>query len=133
MIRTLAVFCLAVALVGCSEAKAPQEDGVCWLSQGAAGGTRFTPLARGVGNLETCAVLLEARRLQGEPLTNGAYQGYFIFVDANRITSATHAGGLRWPVLQPPQRAAVDRDLTRLMQERGGHMPNATDLTLERR
>jgi hypothetical protein len=133
MMRIVAFGLVAVALAGCGEAAAPRDDGVCWLSQGRPGAPRFTPLARGVENLETCAVLLEARRLQGEAQTNGAYQGYFIFVDANRITSATHAAGLRWPVLQPPQRAAVDRDLTRLMKERGGQMPDAADLSLERR
>ena len=133
MMRSLAFGLVAVALTGCGEVVAPKDDGVCWLSQGRPDAPRFTPLARGVESLETCAVLLEARRLQGQAQTNGAYQGYFIFVDADRITSATHATGLRWPVLQPPQRAAVDRDLQRMMKERGGHMPDATDLSVERR
>jgi|SRR5579872_4239268 len=133
MIRAIAPAFLALALAGCGEVAAPRDDGVCWLSHGRPDAPRFTPLARGVESLETCAVLLEARRLQGEAETNGAYQGYFIFVDANRITSATRAAGLRWPVLQPPQRAAVDRDLQRLMKERDGRMPDAADLSLERR
>ena len=66
-------------------------------------------LARGVENLETCAVLLEGVHLQGQRGADGAYQGYFIFVDADAISSARSLGGMRYPIFQPPQRASIDR------------------------
>jgi hypothetical protein len=86
-----------------------------------------------VANLETCAVLLEGLRLQGQASTDGAYQGYFIFVDADEMSSARHTQGFRYPIFQPPQRASVDRDLQRLMRERGGALPDASELDLERK
>ena len=122
----------ALSLTACSQPTAPMESGVCWLSHGA-GGAPFTPLARNVDNLETCAVLLEARRLQGSPDTDGAYQGYFIFVDDRQISSAMHTRGFRYPILQPPQRAAIDRDIRALLKDHGGQLPDASQLTLERK
>jgi hypothetical protein len=90
-------------------------------------------MARGVSSLENCAVLLEAAHLQGAAVVNGAYQGYFIFVDAQHVSSGAQAEGYHYPVLLPPQRAEVDRDLRELMKERGGKLPNASDLSLERK
>lgn len=120
----------ALTLAGCGDSSAPSETGVCW--RGGGDSERgFTSLARDVRSLEDCAVLLEAARLMGRPDTNGAYQGYFIFVDANQISSASHAGGLHYPIFQPPQREAVDRDLRRLIRERGGRLPGAGDIILE--
>ena len=116
-------------LAACSGPAAPQDSGVCWRASGPA---RFQPLARGVDSLEACAVLLEAMRLKGGAEVDGAYQGYFIFADAREISSALHTAGIRYPVFQPPQRASVDRDLTRLMQEHGGALPDAGALSLER-
>jgi hypothetical protein len=63
---------------------------------------------------------------------DGAFQGYFIFADARQISSALHTGGLRYPIFQPPQRASIDGDLTRLMREHGGALPDAAALSLER-
>jgi hypothetical protein len=120
-------------LCACSGPGAPQDAGVCWRAGAAASGPAgFKPVAHNVDSLEACAVLLEAMRLQGAPEVDGAYQGYFIFADPNGISSALHTGGLRYPIFQPPQRASVDRDLNRLMQEHGGKLPDAGALSLER-
>jgi len=132
MPRLFALLLLAATLAACNGAPAPQERGVCWRAQAnAAGKLSFAPLARDVGTLESCAVLLEALRLQGAPQVNGAYQGYFIFIGADAMTSALHAGGVRYPIFQPPQRRAIDRDIRRLMAERGGKMPDPGDFRLE--
>jgi hypothetical protein len=132
MIGRLSALLLAAALAGCNGGPAPQERGVCWRAQpNTTGKPNFAPLARDVGTLESCAVLLEALRLQGAPQVNGAYQGYFIFVGADAMTSALHAGGVRYPIFQPPQRRAIDRDIRRLMAERGGKMPDPGDFRLE--
>jgi len=125
---------LLLSLAACGRSEAPMDDGVCWRAQfDAAGAPRFTRLASGVGSLETCAVLLEGRHLQGASSIDGAFQGYFIFVDPDAITSARHVRGFRYPIFQPPQRAQVDRDLARLMKQNGGRLPDAGQLTLERR
>jgi hypothetical protein len=96
------------------------------------GKATFTVLARDVENLETCAVLMEGLSLQGHPAT-GAYQGYYIFVGDDAIRSAPSLHGMRYPVFQPPQRAAIDRDLKRMMKVRGGQLPDAGDLSIERK
>ena len=132
MRRALAALLLAVPLVACNGPPAPQEAGVCWQAHQDAGGkVSYAPLARGVSTLETCAVLLEALRLRGETQADGAYQGYFIFIGADTMTSALHAGGVRYPIFQPPQRRSIDRDIRRLMAEHGGKMPDASDFSLE--
>ncbi len=133
MIRRLfAALLLVATLAACNGAPAPQQAGVCWRAQMlAAGKVGFAPLARDVGTLESCAVLLEALRLRGAPEVDGAYQGYFIFVGSDAMTSALHSGGVRYPIFQPPQRRAIDRDIRRLMAERGGQMPAPGDFRLE--
>ncbi len=128
----LVLVLLVSPLAACSGPGAPQDDGVCWLAGGAAGQARFKPLAHGVDSLESCAVLLEAMRLKGGAEVDGAFQGYFIFAGTRQISSAVHTGGLRYPIFQPPQRASIDRDLKRLMQEHGGALPQAGALSLER-
>jgi hypothetical protein len=133
MIRTAATLLfLAASLAACNGAPAPQQSGVCWRAQsGVTGKVSFAPLAREVGTLESCAVLLEALRLQGARQVDGAYQGYFIFVGADAMTSALHARGVRYPIFQPPQRRMIDRDIRHLMAERGGKMPDPGDFRLE--
>jgi len=134
MVRSSLTLAAILALAGCQQAQAPEETGVCWrVSQDAQGAVHFLPLARGVDTLETCAVLLEGLRLKGETEPDGAYQGYFILVDAGAIKSGPHLTGLHYPVFQPPQRAEVDRDLRRLMAEHGGRLPDASQLSLERK
>ena len=121
----------ALALAACSGPAAPEDPGVCFRVDTAAGKSTNTVVARGVENLETCAVLLEGVNLQGHAAPTGAYQGYFIFIGADAMTSALHAGGVRYPIFQPPQRRAIDRDIRRLMAERGGKMPDPGDFRLE--
>ncbi|HEY1750687.1 MAG TPA: hypothetical protein VGG29_05455 [Caulobacteraceae bacterium] len=124
---------LALPLCACTGPGAPEDSGVCWQTrQDAAGKLSFTPLAREVANMETCSVLLEGLRLKGAPEVDGAYQGYFIFVDARAMTSGRRVAGLHYPIFQPPQRAEVDRDLQRLMKERGGKLPDPGEISLER-
>ncbi len=133
MIRPFLFAALLLALAGCNQGDAPRDDGVCWQAHAVKSGpTRYTALARGVGSLEDCAVLLEAARLEGQTETNGAYQGFFLFIDADQMTSGTHAAGFHFPILQPPQRAEVDRDLRKLIAEHGGKLPADADLSLER-
>jgi hypothetical protein len=124
---------LILPLTACSGPSAPQDDGVCWRSHGGTGPTAFEPVARGVQNLESCAVLLEAMRLRGGADVEGAYQGYFVFASATGISSGMHAGGLHYPVFQPPQRASIDSDLKRLMAEHGGQLPDVEALSIERK
>ncbi len=133
MVRLSAVVLASLTLAGCNQGDAPRDDGVCWQAHPMKSGpVRYTALARGVGSLEDCAVLLEAARLEGQSDTNGAFQGYYLFIDADQMTSGTHAGGFHFPVLQPPQRADVDRDLRKLMAEHGGKIPADADLSLVR-
>jgi hypothetical protein len=133
MLRTLTLLLLALGLGACNGPPAPQEARVCWRArQDASGKVSFAPLARDVGTLENCAVLLEALRLQGQSEANGAYQGYFLFIGADAMTSALHSGGVRYPIFQPPQRRSIDRDIRRLLAERGGKMPDPGDFRLER-
>ena len=131
MRRALSLIALLV-LTGCRGPSAPEDRGICWRVDDAAGKARFTVLGRGVANLETCAVLLEGMNLQGHAVSTGAYQGYFIFIGADAIRSAPGLHGLRYPVFQPPQRAAIDRDLKRMLKARGGELPDAADLSVER-
>jgi hypothetical protein len=131
----LAVLALitVLPLAACSGPSAPQDDGVCWRAKAGSGQTGFEPVARGVQNLESCAVLLEAMRLRGGADVEGAYQGYFVFAAAAGISSGPHTGGLHYPVFQPPQRASIDRDLKQIMAEHGGQLPDAEALSIERR
>ena len=134
MTRTFVVLLGLFALAACDQLEAPQADGVCWRMDRVPGQRpKFTELARGIANLDNCAVLLEALRLQGQASADGAFQGYFIFVDANGVTSAKHPDGFRYPIFQPPQRMEVDRELQRLMKARGGRLPDAAELSLERK
>ena len=131
--RALPLAFALVALAGCAGPSAPEDQGVCYRADTAGGKPTFTPLARGVENLETCAVLLEGVNLQGHPTPTGAFQGYFIFVGADGIRSARSLGGMRYPIFQPPQRASIDKDLRRMLKERGGQLPDAGDLSVERK
>lgn len=134
MVRALAICMGLLALSACGQTEAPQDEGVCWRMDRASGQSpKYSELARDVRDLDTCAVLLEGVRLQGRASADGAYQGYFIFVDAGGVSSAKHPDSFRYPIFQPPQRVAVDRDLRRLMRARGGRLPDAAELSLERK
>ncbi|HVM99729.1 MAG TPA: hypothetical protein VMT68_05905 [Caulobacteraceae bacterium] len=129
----LAALGFVLTLAACGERGAPEDRGVCWrMSRSPSGSVSFAPLARGIDSLENCAVLLEAVRLQGANEADGAYQGYYILAGPDRISSGLHTNGLRYPIFQPPQRAAIDRDLKRMIAEHGGKLPNAADISVER-
>lgn len=123
----------ALALAACAGPAAPEDPGVCFRVDSVAGKSANTVIARGVENLETCAVLLEGVNLQGHPAPTGAFQGYFIFIGDDGIRSARSLKGMRYPIFQPPQRASIDKDLRRMMKSRGGKLPDAADLSVERK
>lgn len=127
----IAACALAAALGACDgRAIAPDERGVCWQTAPRPS-DGYVPLANDVASLEVCAMLLEAQRLQGKARADGAFQGYFIFVSADEISSASHVGGWHYPILQPPQRVAIDQQLLRMIRQRGGRAPDASELHVE--
>jgi hypothetical protein len=130
--RRLAVVPALLALAACNGPPAPSDAGVCWQAKASArGAAGYAPLARGVDTLEACAVLLEAMRLKGQPQADGAYQGYFIFVRPDAMSSALHLNGVRYPIFQPPQRAVLDREIRHIMAQHGGRMPDPGEFSLE--
>ncbi len=94
-------------------ASAPTNIGVCWRTVDRGGGeaevSRSWPTD--VASLDDCAALLETYHLQGARTSNGAFQGYFIFVDDREVASSTQADGFRYPIFQPSQRREIDGDL----------------------
>jgi hypothetical protein len=121
------------ALAACEPAAAPTNIGVCWRTTGAgASKPRFEVVANDVDSLDDCAALLEAYHLQGARTSNGAYQGYFIFVDDREVASSNRADGFRYPIFQPSQRAEIDGDLRRLIKERAGKPLTTSDVAVER-
>lgn len=133
MIAVLAATTLALALSACEGPSAPDVHGVCFRRADVGGKPHFTKVADKVANLEDCAVLLEALRLQGQGSTDGAFQGYYIYVGPDSIRSSSSANHLGYPVFQPPQREAIDKELKALIKARGGEMPNPSDITVERK
>ncbi len=89
-------------------------------------------MASGVSSLDDCAALLEAYHLQGARIANGAFQGYFIFVDDRQVASSTSVDGFRYPIFQPSQRGEIDGDLRRLIKERAGKPLTTADVAVER-
>src|SRR5579863_5496099 len=91
MTRALVAILALTALAACGQVEAPSDVGVCWrVNQAPGQAAHFSVIARGVDDLDTCAVVLEGMRLQGHGAGEGAYQGYFIFVGPGAITSARH-------------------------------------------
>jgi hypothetical protein len=86
-----------------------------------------------VWSLDDCAAQLEAFHLQGASRVEGAFQGYFIFVDDRLVTSAPSQNGFRYPIFQPSQRREIDADLRRLIKDKGGALPRAADISVERK
>jgi hypothetical protein len=107
----------ALAACGEPEAGAPTDRGVCWtMSETAQGEPSYTPISRGVANLESCAAGLEARRMiEGRPIT-GAYQGHFIFVTEAQITSARSLSGSRFRVFEAADRLKIQQSIRQLME-----------------
>lgn len=130
----LAVAICAIALGACDELAAPTQPGVCWRLQDATPRkSSFQRISSHVWSLDDCAAQLEAFHLQGAPRVEGAFQGYFIFVDDRLVTSAPSQNGFRYPIFQPSQRREIDADLRRLIEDRGGALPRAADISVERK
>jgi hypothetical protein len=88
--------------------QAPNELNVCWRLETDGGQVRFIPQSRRTPNLESCAATLEGLYLDnGRPL-RGAFQGRFIFVDAEAIQSAETLDGARWRIFYGDQREGLD-------------------------
>ena len=127
-------FLLLGALAGCEKSGAPTDIGVCWRAARAPSAQpRFEIVANDVESLDDCAALLESYHLQGAKTANGAYRGYFIFIDDREVASSTRADGFRYPIFQPSQRREIDADLLHLIKEHQGHAPAAKDIAVERR
>jgi hypothetical protein len=124
----------ALALAGCDGPGAPADPGVCWRAgPGPGGHPAFAVVARDVASLDDCAAELEAIHLQGAPRADGAFQGYFIFIDAREVASSTGLTSFRYPIFQPAQRREIDADLRDLIKERNGRLPTAADIAVERK
>ncbi|HZL00792.1 MAG TPA: hypothetical protein VFC47_12940 [Caulobacteraceae bacterium] len=131
---TLPAVLLCAFLTGCEGAGAPTDPGVCWRAAGGeAGHPGFVAISRDAGSLDDCAAELEAIHLQGRPSADGAFQGYFIFVNAREISSSTGLTTFRYPVFQPSQRKEIDADLRALIKDRNGAAPTAGDISVERK
>jgi hypothetical protein len=121
------------ATASCDPQGAPTSIGACWRAAGGAPSKpRFAIVANDVASLDDCAAMLEAYHLQGARTSNGAYQGYFIFVDDDEVSSSTRVDGFRYPVFQPSQRREIDGDLRRLIKERAGKPLTTSDVAVER-
>lgn len=112
---------------------APTAPGVCWRAGRKGINPAFAVVATDVADLDDCAALLEAIHVQGAPRADGAFQGYFIFVDAGEVASASGVKGFHYPIFQPAQRREIDADLRDLIKERGGRQPAPGDIVVERK
>ena len=109
---------LLAGLAACSSpASAPSGAGLCWrMLEIADQPAAFEILARDVPNLESCAVQLEgARMMEGRPMT-GAYNGHFIFVTEDQISSAGAMDGTRIRVFEAADRRKVQDGLRALIE-----------------
>ena len=86
-----------------------------------------------VESLDDCAAELEALHLQGRRQADGAFQGYFIFVNDREVSSSTGLTTFRYPVFQPSQRREIDADLRALIKDRNGAAPSAGEIAVERK
>ena len=130
--RVISLVIAALALAACSGPPAPEDPGVCFRVDSVAGKSANTVLARGVENLETCALLLEGVNLQGHTAPTGAYQGYFIFANDDSVSSSGDRASYGYPVFMPGQRDTIDAGLRKLMKENHGAAPKASDLDIGR-
>lgn len=111
---------LLTGLAGCSsQPTAPTGAGLCWRMFEVPGRQpRFDILDRDVPNLESCAAQLEgARMMEGRP-TTGAYNGHFIFVTEEQITSALSLNGPRVRVFEEEDRRKIQDNLRALIERR---------------
>ena len=134
LLRRFWPLALPLALMGCDPPGAPTERGVCWRTMSKPSQPpKFAPISDAVTSLDDCAALLETYHLQGAQTSNGAYQGYFIFIDNHQVSSSSRVNGFRYPIFQPSQRREIDKDLLALIKERGGKAPAPGDIAVERK
>jgi hypothetical protein len=85
----------------------------------------FRVISRGVANLESCAVQLEgARMMEGQPVT-GAYQGRFIFAEAEEVWAGACLKGQRFRVFTLKDKQEIQAGLRRLIELRKAGAPGA--------
>ncbi len=101
----------AVTLAGCQpRVEAPRDLGVCYFighPKGADGKAtiKFNPIAKNQPDVEHCAVALYSARTDmlktgtaGE-VTEGAYQGSFLFITNTKVSYSTQYDGPAFPLL----------------------------------
>lgn len=98
--------------------QAPGHAGVCWRVITDSEQTTFRAISRGIANLETCAVQLEgAQMMEGRPVV-GAYQGRFIFTDAQQITASESLDSQPFRVFELDDKLEIQAGLRRLIERR---------------
>lgn len=119
---------LLTCMAACSpQPKAPSGAGLCWrMFEIADQKPRFELIGRDIPNLESCATQLEgARMMEGMPVS-GVYNGHFIFVSEQQITSASSINGVRIRVFEPEDRRRIQQGLQTLIDDqRQGRIPPA--------
>jgi hypothetical protein len=110
---------LASALCGCSNpqvSEAPTDTGVCWRVTQFKPKLSFLSVSQGDPNLESCAMHLEyTRQTQHLASIAGAYQGEFLFVDAQDITSSQDIASARFSLFTPNQHKDLEGKIKELI------------------
>ena len=119
------VLAIAAGFWPATSTPAPNEPNVCWRMDQHEGKPSFVRLGTNVGNLESCAARLEAQHLKHRNEIVGAYQGRFIIVNLQNISSAQRLDGPRWRIFFDPQRAEIDRLLSQGSRNVDIHMSQA--------
>lgn len=106
-----------IALAGCEkDSKFPKDDGVCYhIAYPKSGEMRTNILAKDVTSLENCAVLVFNRRREIQRMSNagevteGLYQGNFLYADNRSVRYSKSYNGMSYPflVLGPNNRLIV--------------------------
>jgi hypothetical protein len=106
-VAALAAAAVMLSLWACAQTpQAPTDAGVCYALASAQGGrARFNVVARRVADMEHCAAELEGMRRRFLSLGGsqdeivGAYQGNFLFLQAEGVFTSANYGGVRYPFL----------------------------------
>lgn len=104
-----------LALSACSKSvEAPTDVGACFLMAPQKDGTtKFNKVADGIKDIEHCALQIEIVRRSFRNLGStrddytGAFQGAFVFLTKDGISTATKLEGVRYPLLVRFQGALV--------------------------
>jgi hypothetical protein len=111
---------LAAVLGGCSNpqvGEAPTDTGVCWRVTQFKPKLSFISVSQGDPNLESCAMHLEyTRQTRHLKAIAGAYQGEFLFVDAQDIASAQDLTSPRYSLFTANQRQDLEGKIKELIQ-----------------